>query len=116
MRLTYKDPEVVGGYNAIASDEFACVTKLGQLEDIEDKLGVDLITLHKALNDKWFEKKRYYTDKDHRIISHDGECTDLKRCVAEDGLEWYLEDRISLDWCLLKEHGKTWALTKEELE
>lgn len=122
MRYTEKEGALYGWSRHAEDDlsDYACaqygINKLGQLEDIEDELGIDFITLHKALTDKWFEKKHYYDDKAHRIVSHDGECTDLKRCVTEDGMEWYLEDRITLDWCLLKDHGERWALTKGELE
>lgn len=57
MRLTYKDKDIYGGYDALYSDEFACVTKLGPLEDIEDELGVDLITL---FNENPYAKQLLY--------------------------------------------------------
>ena len=36
MRYTYKDPKVQGGYNSVNNDDFACVGKLGQYEDIDE--------------------------------------------------------------------------------
>lgn len=40
-RLTYKDTKVSGGYNAVDTDEYACVVKLGKLEDLEEELGIN---------------------------------------------------------------------------
>ncbi len=41
-RLTYKDTKVSGGYNAVDTDEYACVVKLGKLEDLEEEIGCPL--------------------------------------------------------------------------
>ena len=48
MRLTIKDKEIRDNFNA----EYA---KLADLEDIEDELGIDLITLFKALKNGIYE-------------------------------------------------------------
>ena len=40
-RLTYKDTKVSGGYNALDTDEYACVVKLGKLEDIMEKYEIE---------------------------------------------------------------------------
>ena len=88
--------------------------KLGKLEDIEEELGIDLITLFnidKQLNTKkeiWFKIEdeidaSYRYDGDYYII-------DLKhkafvKMVCEP-----------IDYFYFKDYGKTWALTKEELE
>ena len=48
-RLTYKDTKVSGGYNAVDTDEYACVVKLGKLEDLEEQLGCPLEVVVKAL-------------------------------------------------------------------
>lgn len=92
----------------------ACVDKLGKLEDIEEELGIDLITLFnidKQLNTKkeiWFKIEdeidvSYRDESDYYII-------DLKhkafvKMVCEP-----------IDYFYFKDYGKTWALTKEELE
>jgi hypothetical protein len=34
VRLTYKDPTVAGGYNAVDTNEYACVCALGKLEAV----------------------------------------------------------------------------------
>ena len=48
-RLTYKDTKVSGGYNAVDTDEYACVVKLGELEDLEEQLGCPLEVVVEAL-------------------------------------------------------------------
>lgn len=83
-----------------------CVNKLGQLEDIEEELGIDLITLFQAIllkgiyvrcgktyehippKDLWLR-----TDVSHYSI--DFLQSDCRHCLAD--------------------YGKTWALTEEEL-
>lgn len=93
--------------------------KLGKLEDIEEQLGVDLITLFKILEqgyvyttgfnkrmEKWYFQcieginKTTLGIKYLEIVFNENE--DLKGCVS-----WIP------DW---RDYGKTWALTKEELE
>ena len=74
------------------------INKLGQLEDIEDELGIDLITLFKALSCGAWER-----GKDNMLNFDD--CKLLyKRIQIGSNVHW------------LSNYGKTWALTKEELE
>ena len=106
MRLTEKFTNACGGcYEPITNDREVC-DKLGQLEDIEDELGIDLITLFKALiNDVY--------------IYHNEELTKCEQapcllCFDEDYcLEYHFDNDI--EQVYLKDYGKTWALTKEEL-
>ena len=73
---------------------------VGQLEDIEEELGIDLITLFKAL------KNGVYED----IVDQKYKHFDLS----------YAIDNVFTIWLgrphELKDYGKTWALTREELE
>ena len=86
------------------------VTKLGQLEDIEEELGIDLLTLIKALKDGiWvkysssiIEHKTWYV---HLLDNYIG--------WKENSGSLYDNDRVENR--PLKDYGKTWALTKEEL-
>lgn len=106
-RLTRETP--LGNYTAINNyaepgrDEQECVYKLGQLEDIEQYYGVDLVSLFKALKDGVYVK-------------------------VEDSI-WYVPaEYVSINkgmlfcdyniptYVLLKDKGKTWAFTKEELK
>lgn len=85
--------------------------KLEQLEDIEEELGIDLITLFKAQQIYWrirYTDTNEYSDvKKSDRVHLDLKNRDLK--VYEE----YDEFGFSLD---LKDYGKTWALTKGELE
>ena len=56
-RLTYKDTKVSGGYNAVDTDEYACVVKLGKLEDLEEQIGCPLEVVFKALKQDYFYTK-----------------------------------------------------------
>lgn len=90
----------------------ACVDKLGKLEDIEEELGIDLILsvniCKKANSQKYVYMKDSYgiskltflNNLDVELFNH--------RLYANSWGVW-----VSLD---LKEYGKDWALTKEELE
>lgn len=88
----------------------ACVDKLGKLEDIEEEIGIDLITLFKAL------KKGVYVKFD----SYFGNIGELDIKIVKDNAtgicyrnkKWYIQEEDTL----IKDYGKTWALTKEELE
>ena len=99
--------------------------KLGQLEDIEEELGIDLITLFNVLkNGIWIKQPDYIAIPIYKIESNY-----LKLCIDSYGMvsfkKLYYED---LDGTLeetgeeykMSEYGKqdygvSWALTKEEL-
>lgn len=82
------------------------IDKLGQLEDIEEELGIDLFILFKALTEGMYvrnEKMAMIYDinlKEKRFESG---------CFNDYGMEEY-------EYYYFKDYGKTWALTKEELE
>lgn len=101
----------------------ACVDKLGKLEDIEDELGIDLITLFKALKDGFYIKYNgeiihIFPDKHitinfwYKIINvfiPPKFFIDCKKGANN------LSETIDEEYWF-KDYGKTWALTKEELE
>lgn len=100
------------------------IQKLGQLEDIEDELGIDLITLFKALKQETLFIK---TDFDIRETIKNGEGWAMKHLTLEDGKIiiftdiFYPNEITKKEWLTpirlqLSDYGKTWALTKEELE
>lgn len=74
--------------------------KLGQLEDIEEELGIDLLTLFKALKQGYI----WYDEEKYKI-----ECLYVKPQI-----HLYVADGVG--GCYMEDYGKTWALTKEELE
>lgn len=77
-------------------------TKLGQLEDIEEELGIDLVTLFKALKNGIVLAKS--------LIEVDVDLNDIR--FGELSYSLNSEDTY---YIYLKDYGKTWALTKEEL-
>ena len=76
--------------------------KLGQLEDIEEELGIDLITLFKALRNGFYYKdineKVIFISK-HNIFGYDARTSQFDTWFGKI----YYDDK------------GTWALTKEEL-
>ena len=91
-----------GNYGRISDDMI--FNKLGKLEDIEEELGIDLITLFKALRDGVF-------------INEDGSV--YKDCIKSiehwsDG--WGFISNDDYIEALFEDYGSTWALTREELE
>lgn len=75
--------------------------KLGELEDIEDELGIDLTTLFKAAG-----RNGFYT-KDGRHLS---------AYLALTQKAFVKERYDGVDFFYFSDYGKTWALTKEELQ
>lgn len=81
-----------------------CINKLGQLEDIEEELGIDLITLFKALKEGIYTirsngKKRY------PFLTYNGAVGYIFDFMFEQEAEYILSD-----------YGGTWSLTKKDVE
>lgn len=98
MRYTLKDDE----YWVKSDNREKAIQKLGQLEDIEEELGIDLVTLFKVL-----KNGVYYKNEFGEIVRG------YPR--YESDVEEYVIGGVR-DYTFLKDYGKTWALTKEELE
>ena len=91
--------------------------KLGKLEDIEEELGIDLITLFKALrNGIWTNQEQCYGDEKQGKIRF----FQVRLLLEENAVGcihnsmWKGKEVIRTLY--FKDYGKTWALTKEELE
>lgn len=95
------------------------LTKLKHFEDLEDEIGIDLITLFKALKNGIFAK-------DITVYHLSGELSEEQKldpkylrlnmwyeCIEWENI-WNSED--DLHEYYFKDYRKTWALTKEELE
>lgn len=94
-------------YLMVNNSEEECLSKLGQLEDIEDELGIDLITLFKALENGFYVKgeiEKQYIDFENSL-----------NAIAFKNGEMFYGHKWSYQYVKLKDYGKTWALTKEEL-
>lgn len=123
MRLTWKLPSE-HYYPTQNKDKFNVwidnlLTKLGQLEDIEDELGIELITLFKAFkNGVWIKfntsSKTYNCktgeDKEtgDQIVFHKAPYKTLAKNIG------YFRRLFEKEYT--QNYGKTWALTEEELE
>ena len=128
MRLTAKQQDDISyGY----SDEMAenidrermLLNNYGELEDIEEELGIKLTTLFKALKQEILFIK---TDFDIRKTVKNGEGWGMKHLSFEDGEPiifaqiWYPNDITHKEWLTplrlkLQDYGRVWALTEEEL-
>lgn len=105
MRLTEKCNNEIGyGYKEYSSESSVAIThKLGRLEDIEEELGIDLIKLIECVrNEKGIWKKDF-----------NGGLINTRCMLACYFGRWQIYDKENI--YDLKDYGKTWALTKEEL-
>ena len=68
--------------------------------ELEEELGIDLLTLFKALKQGYI----WYDEEKYKI-----ECLYMKPRI-----HLYVADGVG--GCYMEDYGKTWALTKEELE
>ena len=106
MRLTNKAsgfiPENAQKYrNAENITHKQIIDKLGQLEDIEEELGINLVTLFKAF------KNGIYIKNQGGVHYHKQPYNTLEENIA------YF--RRLFEKQFVDNYGKTWALTKEEL-
>ena len=127
-RLTKRDlirnPSIIGVGNYYLMQELyvnerekvqVAIEKLAKLEDLEEELGCDLITLFKALKQGYI-----YVKLEDGIIKREVDMLDFKegvRCVlfdkscqVDNNLQCY--DMLNY----IQDYGKSWALTREELE
>ena len=81
------------------------VHKLGVLEDLEEEIGIDFITLSKIL------KQRFVYNNDQVKI----ELLGLHIKSDELYLYGFVEDTMQAVYLRLKDYGKTWTMTKEKL-
>ena len=111
---TYGDNNL-NGYTTIGEP----ITKLGQLEDIEEELGIDLITLFKALKEGFYGTS-YGTSKEekHFVSYYELSDIDIKKYDGKIAFIYYLGNMSYSDFIVykLEDYGNTWALTREELE
>lgn len=108
-------------YKCFTVEEFKSIRKdlklLKQYKTIEEELGIDLITLFKALkNGIWTNQEQTYGDAKQGKIRFFKVVLLLEEksigCIHNS--IWKGEEVIKRLY--LKNYGKTWALTREELE
>ena len=82
------------------------IDKLSQLENIEEELGIDLIILFKALKNGIVDKIPLGQNYAYTTITPDRISIEFKdKCLRKRSEKFYFKD-----------YGKTWALTREQLE
>lgn len=94
--------------------------KLAVLEDLEEKLGINLLTLFKALKDGIIEATDLKYKKEYRTfpsIIWTSPTDNFKETEYEKNYEGFcLYDEHYGNYFYFVDYGKTWALTREELE
>jgi hypothetical protein len=86
--------------------------KLGQLEDIEEELGIDLITLFNALKFGVY----YFTNAGQLTRDYVWLMDNYMGVRTNGKLSYSFMTMFQKQTLLFNDYGKTWALTKEELE
>ena len=102
-RLTEKasDFKIYGHYQCNGN----AIDKLGQYEDLEEEIGIDLITLFKATQQGiWMKRNKVFYFFDNLIVDFKHKC--LVQIVSNDEVETFPFDA----------YGEDWVLTREELK
>lgn len=108
MRLTNKKHQLkINTFGDINAQLSTIANKLGQLEDIEEELGIDLVTLFKALKNGIYVKETQY--------SRHTDCIDGASLGFGYNSLYYYDEKNRFWNMFFKDYSKTWALTKEEL-
>ena len=121
-RFTNKYPDNTPVYykyylNGYHFEQGEHIDKLGQIEDIEEELGIELVILSKAL-----KNGVYYDAGSKTILYHKAEGEEfIEINIPHQYLSlMYVGPYWDCCYCKMnlafKDYGKTWALTKEELE
>lgn len=107
-RLTKKSENYQDYLKLPTIDKQAFLNKLGKYEDIEEELGIDLVTFFKYLNAKEVFFINDFNEVQRAVV----------RSINKKGLIVF-EEVFSWGECdfilYFNDYGKTWALTKEEL-
>ena len=119
MRLTKrKEDETDYWYESHISKAEKIVDKLGQLEDIEDELGISLIVLLKGKSFKelfeevWIKDKRTNLQGKTFSYIHKARIYSFGDCL----LVYDVDCNECVNRFEIKDYGKTWALAEGELK
>ena len=105
MRLTNKETKIkLSDTKRYDLQDHKMFTKLSELEDIEEKVGISLIKLFSAFNGLYYRKDNEIKFSWHIAL------VDWTIYILEESVE--IGKGVGLG---LTEYGKNWALTKEEL-
>lgn len=120
-RLTEYKPRTNSMFPYVLKDD-ELITKLdsihtlGRLEDLEEEIGIDLINLFKVLKGNIYSLHPE-TGKICLIVLPIFYYCGNQWVIGCRSIEWNDKENSCDSWdCLPKDYGKTWALTREELE
>lgn len=105
-----KDHDIMRGNLGRITDDMI-FNKLGKLEDIEDELGIDLEILYKVLKSENIWIKKHIGAGKFRIVEVNIRGLNINKYTNEITIR---DENNSLH--ILNGYGKTFALTREELE
>lgn len=119
----YKDYWYREDLERVCDREQIVLTELGQLEDIEEEIGIYLTTLFKALNKGFYIK---YNNKIVHIFPDKNITVNFWYNTINVFIppKFFIDCKKGTDYSSeeideeyeFEDYGKTWALTKEELE
>ena len=103
----------------LCDDSVFQLVKLGELEDIEEKRGIDIRILDQALENGAYFKNPYHSGEKVKYFNNLCPRLDWKNNRFDIKMFLFvLPSDYSTGGAFFsfKDYGKTWALTKEELE
>ena len=115
----YKDYWYREDLERVCDKEQIVLTKLGQYEDLEEKLGIDLDILFKALYNGIYVKQLGIGNTNYMktiITKVKASCLKLDHKTHTELVFDQKRSGGCWDTYYFKDYGKTWALTKEELK
>ena len=118
-RLTEYKPRTNSMFPYVLKDdelrtELDSIHKLGQLEDLEEEIGMELKVYHKLMNMLYCSKPNILYVKDKNTIVQVG-ILEIDYCKKK--IIFYKDSSYNDDYVYgFDQYGKTFALTKEELE
>lgn len=110
----YKDYWYREDLEQVCDREQIVLTELGRLEDIEEELGMELKVYHKLMNMLYCSKPNILYVKDKNTIV---QVSVLEIDYCKKKIIFYKDSSYNDDYVYgFIQYGKTFALTKEELE
>ena len=106
-RLIKNGEPILDGTEPLFIKEDKIFSKLEEYEQIEEQLGISLLTIYKAL------QYGAYFKRGRTIFHHNVDITDI---VPGYGIQIFNTKKWNYEMYEYVKYGKTWALTKEELQ
>lgn len=98
--------------NQVLAIDGEAIDKLGKLEDIEEEIGIELITLFKALKYGVY----YYTSQNQLTHDYVWLYDNYVSASVRDKLSYSLLTCFQKQILSFEDYGKTWSIYREALE